>query len=47
MAIYWDLSNGIERMQILPIRDFALCMTQEDFKVDVDVTVPPMQANVV
>lgn len=37
-----DLSNGIERMQILPIRDFALYTAQQDFKVNVDVNVHPM-----
>jgi hypothetical protein len=34
-----DLTKSTERMPISPIRDFALYITQQDFKVDVGITV--------
>jgi transcription initiation factor TFIID subunit 2/histone acetyltransferase MYST3 len=37
-----ELSSGIERMNIRSIRDFALYIAQQDFKVDVDITFRPM-----
>ena len=37
-----DLGNNIERMPVRPIRDFALYITQQDFKVNVNITVHPM-----
>jgi hypothetical protein len=40
------LSNGVERMKVLPVRDFALYIAQQDFKVDVDITLLIFDPNI-
>lgn len=42
MDIEHDLGRSIERMSLLPSRDFALYVTQKDFEVKVDITLHPM-----
>ena len=44
--IMHDLANNTERMPVLPIRDFALYIAQQDFEVNANIVLHPMLYNV-